>query len=154
MRTQDEYESVLRIAKLQGFVWARGRNLDFIRIPFPNVLNFYDNKTVTYNGDKKTLYDAAEIIEEEGKLRDAISIVRAFSGNVDRTALSEGFLDSLKLLADTVESQMEEVKQMERLTKLKNGRITYNEKRDPVFECGEFCDNCPTGTAYCRTIKK
>lgn len=43
---------------------------------------------------------------------------------------------------------------MERLTKLKNGRITYNEKRDPVFECGEFCDNCPTGTAYCRTIKK
>ena len=43
---------------------------------------------------------------------------------------------------------------MERLTKLKNGRITYNEKRDPVFECGEFCDNCPTGTAYCRTMKK
>nr|DAM40520.1 MAG TPA: hypothetical protein [Caudoviricetes sp.] len=110
VRTQDEYESVLRIAKLQGFVWARGRNLDFIRIPFPNVLNFYDNKTVTYNGDEKTLYDAAEIIEEEGKLRDAISIVRAFSGNVDRTALSEGFLDSLKLLADTVENQMEEVK--------------------------------------------
>lgn len=43
---------------------------------------------------------------------------------------------------------------MEKLTKLKNGRITYNEKRDPVFECGEFCDNCPTGTAYCRTMKK
>lgn len=43
---------------------------------------------------------------------------------------------------------------MERLTKLKNGRITYNEKRDSVFECGEFCDNCPTGTAYCRTMKK
>ena len=43
---------------------------------------------------------------------------------------------------------------MERLTKLKNGRITYNEKRDPVFECGEFCDNCPTGTAYCRTMKE
>lgn len=43
---------------------------------------------------------------------------------------------------------------MERLTKLKNGRITYNEKRNPVFECGEFCDNCPTGTAYCRTMKK
>ena len=43
---------------------------------------------------------------------------------------------------------------MERLTKLKNGRITYNEKREPVFECGEFCDNCPTGTAYCRTMKK
>lgn len=43
---------------------------------------------------------------------------------------------------------------MERLTKLKNGKITYNEKRDPVFECGEFCDNCPTGTTYCRTMKK
>lgn len=43
---------------------------------------------------------------------------------------------------------------MEKLTKLKNGRITYNEKRDPVFECGEFCDNCPTGTAYCSTMKK
>ena len=27
---------------------------------------------------------------------------------------------------------------MERLTKLKNGKITYNEKRDPEFECGEL----------------
>lgn len=110
IRTQDEYKSVLRIAKLQGFTWARGHDLNFIRIPFPNMLNFYDNKTVTYNGDKKTLLDAAKIIEEEENLRDAINIAKAFIGNADRTALTEGFLNSLKLLADTAESQLEEVK--------------------------------------------
>lgn len=43
---------------------------------------------------------------------------------------------------------------MERLTKTENERITYNEKRNLEFECGEYCDNCPTGTAYCRTIKE
>ena len=44
------------------------------------------------------------------KLADAVSLVRAFAKYPDRTALTEQFIKSLKLLADTVESQLEEVK--------------------------------------------
>lgn len=56
------------------------------------------------------MYEASEIVEDEEKIRDAISLVRTFAKNPDRTTLTESFIESLKLLADTVESQSEEVK--------------------------------------------
>lgn len=110
VKTQEEYLSVLKIAKLQGFTWARGNNLRPIKIPFPNILNFYDNKNATCRDFEKTLYEASEIVEDKEKIKDAVSLVRAFAKNPDRTALTDSFIKSLKLLADTVESQMEEVK--------------------------------------------
>ena len=110
VKTQEEYLSVLKMAKLQGFTWIRENNLSPIKIPFPNVLNFYDDKNVAYRNKERTLYEASEIVEDEEKLKDAISLVRAFTKSPDRTALTESFIKSLKLLADTVESQMEEVK--------------------------------------------
>ena len=110
VKTQEEYLSVLKIAKLQGFAWARENNLRPIKIPFPNILNFYDSKNVIYGYVEKTLYEASEIIEGEEKIKDAVSLVRTFAENPDRTALTDSFVESLKLLADTVESQMEEVK--------------------------------------------
>lgn len=110
VRTQEEYLSVLKIAKLQGFTWARGNNLRPIKISFPNILNFYDNKNATCRDFEKTLYEASEIIEDEEKIKDAVNLVRAFTKCPDRTILTESFIKSLKLLADTVESQMEEMK--------------------------------------------
>lgn len=110
VKTQEEYLSVLKIAKLQGFTWARENHLNPIKIPFPNILNFYDDKNVTYRDVEKTLYEASEIIEDEERIKDAISLVRTFTKYPDRTALTDTFIESLKLLADTVESQMEEVK--------------------------------------------
>ena len=110
VKTQEEYLSVLKMAKLQGFTWARKSNLSPIEIPFPNILNFYSNKMVTYRDNERTLYEASEIVEEEEKINDAVNLVRTFAKYPDRTALTESFIDSLKLLADTVESQMEEVK--------------------------------------------
>ncbi len=113
VKTQEEYLSVLKIARLQGFIWARENHLNSIVIPFPNILNFlnfYDSKIVTYSYVEKTLYEASEIIEDEEKIKDAVSLVRAFAEYPDRTALTDSFIESLKLLADTVESQMEEVK--------------------------------------------
>ena len=110
VRTQEEYSKVLRIAKLQGFKWARENHLNPIEIPFPNILNFYDGKIVTYKNVEKTLDEASEIVEDEEKLKDAIKLVRVFTKYPDRTALTDSFIKSLKLLADTVESQMEEVK--------------------------------------------
>ena len=110
VKTQEEYLSVLRIAKIQGFTWARGNHLNPIKIPFPNILKFYGSKIVTYSEVEKTLYEASEIIEDEEKIKDAVNLVRAFAKNPDRTALTDTFIESLKLLADTVESQMEEVK--------------------------------------------
>lgn len=116
VKTQEEYLSVLKMAKLQGFTWARENHLNPIVIPFPNILNFYDSKMVTYNYVEKTVYEASEIVEDEEKIKDAVKLVRTFAKYPDRTALTESFIDSLKLLVDTVESQMKEVKQMERLT--------------------------------------
>lgn len=110
VKTQEEYLSVLKIARLQGFIWARGNNLRPIEIPFPNILNFYDSKNVTCRDFEKTLYEASEIIEDEERIKDAVNLVRAFAKNPDRTALTDSFIKSLKLLADTAESQMEEVK--------------------------------------------
>ena len=111
VKTQEEYLSVLKIAKFQGFTWARENHLNHIVIPFPNMLNFHNGKIVTYRDVvEKTLYEASEIVEDEEKIKDAISLVRTFAKNPDRTALTESFIKSLKLLADTVESQMEEVK--------------------------------------------
>ena len=110
VRTQEEYLSVLKIAKLQGFTWARGNHLNPIEIPFPNILNFYDSKIVTYNYVEKTVCEASEIVEDEEKIKDAVNLVRTFTKYPDRTALTDSFIESLKQLADAVESQMKEVK--------------------------------------------
>lgn len=110
VRTQEEYLSVLKIAKLQGFTWAIENHLNPIEIPFPNMLNFYNGKGVTYRDSEKTLYEASEIIKNKEKIEDAVSLVRAFTKCPDRTALTDSFIKSLKLLVDTVESQIEEVK--------------------------------------------
>lgn len=107
VRTQEGYENVLRIAKMQGFKWARGNSLNLIEIPLPNMLNFYDSKTVTYNGDK-ALCEASGIIEDEKKLKRAVNLIEAFLVSPSRTALSEQLIDSLKLLTDAVKSQLEE----------------------------------------------
>lgn len=110
VKTQEEYLSILKIAKLQGFTWERENHLNPIEIPFPNILNFYDGKIVTYKNVEKTLYEASEIIKDEEKIKDAVKLVRTFAKYPDRTTLTDSFIKSLKLLADTVESQMEEVK--------------------------------------------
>ena len=111
VKTQEEYSSVLKIAKLQGFTWGGENNLSPIEIPLPNMLNFYSSKVVTYrNDEKKTLYEASEIIKDEEKIKDAVKLVRTFAKNPDRTALTDSFIKSLKLLADITESQLKEVK--------------------------------------------
>ena len=110
VKTQEEYLSVLKIAKLQGFTWVRENNLSPIKIPFPNILNFYDDKNVAYRNNEKTLYEASEIVGYEEKLEEAISLVRAFAKKPSRIAFTDQFIESLKLLANNVESQLEEVK--------------------------------------------
>ena len=110
VRTQEEYLKVLKMAKLQGFTWARENHLNPIVIPFPNILNFYNSKMVTYIDAEKTLREASEIVEDEEKIKDAVNLVRTFAKFPDRTALTDSFIESLKLLADTVENQLEEVK--------------------------------------------
>ena len=110
VKTQEEYLSVLRIAKNQGFTWSRENHLNHIEIPFPNILNFCNSKIVTYSYVEKNLIEASEIVEDEEKIKDAVNLVRTFAKCPDRTALTDAFIESLKLLTDTIESQMEEVK--------------------------------------------
>lgn len=110
VKTQEEYLSVLKIARLQGFTWARENHLDPIEIPFPNILNFCDSKIATYSCVEKTLYEASEIVEDEERIKAAVNLVRTFTKYPNRTALTDSFIKSLKLLVDIVESRMEEVK--------------------------------------------
>lgn len=110
VKTQEEYLSVLKIAKFQGFTWARENHLDPIEIPFPNILNFNDSKIVTYSCAEKTLHEASEIIEDGEEITDAVKLVRAFAKCPDTAALTDSFIKSLELLANIVESQMEEAK--------------------------------------------
>lgn len=120
--THEEYENILKAAKKQGYRWYGGKETypyPFEEQQIPDILKFYSNKELTRNASLTLGYDltlgyelveASDVIEDEKKIKDAINLVRAFAKNPDRTALTDSFIESLKLLADNVESQMEEVK--------------------------------------------
>ena len=110
VKTQEEYLSVLKIAKLQGFTWERENHLNPIEIPFPNLLNFYSSKVVTYRDNEKTLCEASEIVEDEEKIKEAIAHVKYFANNKNRMSLTDKIIESMLLLANTTESQLKEVK--------------------------------------------
>lgn len=115
VRTHEEYENILKAAKKQGYRWYGGKEAypyPFEEQQIPDILKFYGNKELTRNADLALGYElveASDVIEYEKKIKDAINLVRAFAKNPDRT-LIDSLIKSLKLLADTVESQMEEVK--------------------------------------------
>lgn len=113
--THEEYENVLKVAKKQGYRWYGGKEVypyPFEEQQIPDILKFYGNKELTRNASLTLGYElvkASDIIEYEKELKDAIRLVRTFVKNPDRT-LIDSLIKSLKLFADTVESQMEEVK--------------------------------------------
>ena len=95
IRTHEEYENVLKVAKKQGYRWYGGKEAypyPFEEQQIPDILKFYSNKELTRN---VSLTPGYELVE---------------ASDIDRTALTDAFIEYLKLLADTVESQMEEVK--------------------------------------------
>ena len=116
VRTQEEYESVLKEARKQGYKWYGGKEAypyPFEEQQIPDILKFYSDKGLTRNASLEPGYElveASDVTENEKKLKDAISLVRTLIKYSDRTALTNSFIKSLKLLADTVESQMEKVK--------------------------------------------
>lgn len=115
VRTHEEYENVLKVAKKQGYRWYGVKEAypyPFEEQRIPDILKFY-NKELTRNASLTPGYELVEtsdVIEDEEKIKDAISLVRTFAKYPDRTALTGSFIEALKLLANTVESQMEEVK--------------------------------------------
>ena len=116
VRTQEEYENVLKEARRQGYRWYGGKEAypyPFEEQQIPDILKFYCNKELTRNASLAPGYElveASDVIENEEKLKNAVNLVRTFAKSPDRTALTDTFIESLKLLADTVESQLEEVK--------------------------------------------
>lgn len=114
VRTQEEYENVLKEARRQGYRWHGGKEAyPFENQYLPDILKFYSDKDMVRNasiGPGYELIEASDVIADRKELEDAINLVRTFAKCPDRTALTESFIESLKLLADTVESQMEEVK--------------------------------------------
>jgi hypothetical protein len=117
VRTQEEYESILKEARRQGYRWYGGKETypyPFEERQIPDILKFYkENKELTRNANLVSGYElveASDVVIDEKKLADAVSLVRTFAKYPDRTALTDTFVKSLKLLADTVESQLEEVK--------------------------------------------
>lgn len=118
VRTQEEYESVLKVAKRQeGYRWYGGKEAypyPFEEQQIPDILKFYEhNKELTRNASLASEYElveAPDVVKDEKKLRDAVSLVREFARNPDRTALTDTFIEPLKLLTDAIESQIGEVK--------------------------------------------
>jgi hypothetical protein len=116
VRTHAEYENILKAAKKQGYRWYGGKEAypyPFEKQQIPDILKFYSDKGLTRNASLEPGYElveASDVTEYEKKLKDTISLVRTLTKYSDRTALTNSFIKSLKLLADTVESQMEEVK--------------------------------------------
>lgn len=116
IRTHEEYENILKAAKKQGYRWYGGKEAHpypFEEQQIPDILKFYSNKELTRNANlapEYELVEASDVIVDERKLKDAVNLVRVFAKCPDRTALTESFIKSLELLADAVESQMEEVK--------------------------------------------
>ena len=113
VRTQEEYKSVLKEARRQGYRWCGGREAyPFEDQYLPDILKFYSDKDMVRNASIDPGYELIEVsdvIADRKELEDAISLVRTFVKNPDRT-LIDSLIKSLKLLADTVESQMGEVK--------------------------------------------
>ena len=115
VRTQEEYASILKEARKQGYRWCGGKEAyPFEDQQIPDILKFYkENKELTRNANLAPGYElveASDIIVDINKLEDAITLVRTFTKYPDRTALTDTLIESLKLLADTVETQIEEVK--------------------------------------------
>ena len=118
VRTHEEYKNILKVAKKQGYRWYGGKEVypyPFEEQQIPDILKFYSNKELTRNADlapgyELVLVEASDVTEDEKELKDAIRLVRAFVKNPDRTALTDTFIESLKLLTDTIENQMREVK--------------------------------------------
>lgn len=114
IRTYEEYENILKVAKKQGYRWYGGKEAypyPFEEQQIPDILKFYSNKELTRNADLAPGYElvkASDVIENEKKLKDTVNLVRTFAKHPDRTALTDSFIESLKLLVDTVESQMED----------------------------------------------
>ena len=122
IRTHEEYENILKAAKKQGYRWDGGKETypyPFEEQQIPDILKFYGNKELTRNASLTLGYDltlgyelveASDLTENEKKIKDAINLVRTFAKYPGRTVLTDTFIESLKLLADTVESQLKEVK--------------------------------------------
>lgn len=117
VRTQEEYESVLKEARRQRYRWYGGKEVypyPFEEQQIPDILKFYErNKELTRNASLAPGYElveASDIIIDEKKLEDAVSLVKTFAKYPDRAILTDAFIESLKLLLNTVEDQMEEVK--------------------------------------------
>ena len=115
VRTHEEYENILKVAKKQGYRWYGGKEVypyPFEEQQIPDILKFYSNKELTRHASLTPGYElveASDVIEYEKEIIDVIRLVRIFVKNPDRT-LIDSIIKYLKLLTDTVESQMEEVK--------------------------------------------
>lgn len=115
VRTQEEYESILKEARRQGYRWYGGKEAyPFENQQIPDILKFCkENKELTRNANLAPGYElveASDVAMDEKKLEEAISLVRAYAKKPSRIALTDTFIESLKLLADIAESQLEEVK--------------------------------------------
>ena len=136
VKTQEEYLSVLKIAKLQGFTWARENHLNHIVIPLPNILNFYDSKIVTYSYVEKTLYEASELLgTKEITAREFIERIADISKCCGRECI-ECVLDETNTKCDSTlcntcnwESNIDELLEI-----AKSGRFTISTTEEKAIE--------------------
>lgn len=115
VRTHEEYENILKAAKRQGYRWYGEKEVypyPFEKQQIPDILKFYSNKELTRNASLAPGYElveASDVTEDEKELKNAINLVKRFANNKGRMSLTDKVIESMLLLVNAVESQMEEV---------------------------------------------
>lgn len=116
VRTHEEYKSILKAARKQGYKWFGKKEAypyPFEEQQVPDILKFYSNKELTRNASLAPGYElveASDVMEDEKKLREAIAHVKYFANNKNRMSLTDKIIESMLLLANATESQLEEMK--------------------------------------------
>ena len=119
VKTQEEYLSVLKMAKLQGFTWARVNHLNPVEIPIPNILNFYSSKMVTCRDNENI---KSELETWKQKAADAEKEFNAKIYDRDFSDALKAALDDVKFSSEAAKKAvMTEIK--ESGLKLKDGKI-------------------------------
>lgn len=84
VRTQEEYESVLKEARRQGYRWYGGKEAypyPFKERQIPDILKFYCNKEMTRNASLEPGYElveASDVVIDEKKLAEWLEELKSY----------------------------------------------------------------------------
>ncbi len=100
VKTQEEYEGILKMARRQGYSWSRKTDhLEQRDIAIPNMLILEEDKTVSfYSFDK--IHLASTILAEDERLKASLEEIERYINCPNKYRMNASFTASLMLLTD------------------------------------------------------